>query len=131
MRIKQTTLFVFAFATTMAAFGQKPTCASLQTGSFKVYSKESGTTLIERTRKIQTEKNEFMGYEMVFDITWIDECTYLLKPKKLIKGDPVILGNGKNVLKTRIKEISENTYVAEASSNFSDMVFDITVEILK
>ena len=56
---------------------------------------------------------------MVFDIVWIDECTYELRPKKLIKGDPSIMGDGTHVLKTRIKEISKNSYTAETSANFN------------
>ena len=94
-------------------------------------TKESGTTFIKRTEKLQTEKNDDLGYEMVFDIVWIDECTYELRPKKLIKGDPSIMGDGTHVLKTRIKEISNNSYTAETSANFNPGTFNFVVEIIK
>ena len=113
------------------SIGQKPTCLSLHEGKFKVTTKESGTTFITRTVKTQIEENSSMGYIVVFDITWVDECTYELRPKELIKGDPVIMGNGKSVLKTRIKGISNKSYIAETSANFSDSILDFEVEIIK
>jgi len=116
---------------TLTVLGQKPTCKSLHTGSFKIFTKETGTTFIKRTEKLQTEINDDLGYEIIFDITWINECTYELRPKKLIKGDPSIMGDGKDVLKTRIKEISNNTYVAETSANFNSGIKDFVVEIIR
>jgi hypothetical protein len=132
MKIKHTiclTLLALIIAST--ALAQKPACKSLHVGSFKVSTKESGTTLIKRTEKHQIEKNDDLGYEVIFDITWIDECIYELRPKLLIKGDPSIMGDGTFVLKTKIKEISDNGYVAETSANFSPGVFDFVVEIIK
>ena len=116
---------------TLTILGQKPTCKSLHTGSSKVFTKEAGTTFIKRTEKLQTEKNDDLGYEIIFDIVWINECTYELRPKKLIKGDPSIMGDGTHVLKTRIKEISNNSYIAETSANFNPGIFDFVVEIIK
>ena len=126
------TLFILLFFAGMnlALFGQTRDCKSLHTGSFKVFTKESGTTYIKRTKTQQVEKNEDLGYEIIFDITWIDDCTYELRPKELIKGDPAIMGNGKNVLKTKIKEISGGKYIAETSANFADGIFDFVVEII-
>ena len=131
MKIKPGFLTLLTLLITLTAFGQKPTCKSLHTGSFKVSTKESGTTLIKRTEKYQIEKNDDLGYEVIFDITWIDECIYELRPKKIIKGDPSIMGNGTNVLKTKIKKISDNSYIAETSANFSEGKFDFVVEIMK
>lgn len=112
-------------------FGQKPTCKSLQQGSFKIVSKETGTTFIKRTDKEQIEKNETLGYEVIFSIKWLDECTYELRPKKLIKGDPSIMGDGTHFVKTKIKEISNKTYVAETTASFSDQTVDFVVDIVK
>jgi len=127
----KTLLFLSLFlGANVISVGQTRDCKSLHTGSFKVFTKESGTTYIKRTKKYQTEKNDNLGYEVVFDITWIDECTYELRPKELIKGDPSIMGNGQNVIKTKIKEISDNKYIAETSANFSDVIMDFVVEII-
>ena len=131
MNIKPGFLTLLTLIITLTAFGQKPTCKSLHTGSFKVSTKEAGTTLIKRTEKYQIEKNDDLGYEVIFDIAWIDECIYELRPKKLIKGDPSIMGDGTHVLKTKIKKISDNSYIAESSANFSEAKFDFVVEIMK
>lgn len=116
---------------TLSVFGQKPTCKSLRTGSFKIITKEGGTTFIKRTKKNQIEKNDDLGYEIIFDIKWINKCSYELRPKKLIKGDPSIMGDGTHVLKSTIKEITNNTYVAETSANFYPAIVDFVVEIIK
>ena len=115
----------------LTASAQKPTCKSLHTGSFKIFTKESGTTYIKRSEKIQTEKNDDLGYEIIFDIVWIDECTYELRPKKLIKGDPWVMGDGTHVLKVRIKEISNYTYIAHTTASFNPGSFEFVVDILK
>lgn len=109
---------------------QNPPCKSLHTGTFKITTEETGTTFITRNDTLQTEENTFLGYKIIFDITWIDDCTYDLRPKKLIKGDPWILGDGKNVLRTRIKNITSKSYTAETSSNFDDGVINFEVEII-
>ncbi len=126
--ISLTCLFVMLAPVVSA---QQPTCKSLHTGSFKVFTKETGTTYINRTKKEQIERNDDLGYEVIFDIKWINDCTYELRPKKLLKGDPAIMGDGTNVLKTRMKDISTKGYVAETSSNFDTLVIDIKVEIVR
>lgn len=129
MLIRILFLAIFSFFA-LILFAQKPTCKSLQRGNFKVVSQDAGTTFIKRTDKEQIEKNEALGYEIIFSIKWLDECTYVLRPKKLIKGDPSIMGDGTHFVKTKIKEISNKTYVAETSASFSDQVVDFVVDIL-
>ncbi len=111
-------------------FGQDPTCMSLHEGTFKVITKETGTTFISRSTKYQTEENSFLKYKVIFDITWVDDCTYELRPKRIIEGDPAIMGSGKNVLRTRIKSITNKSYTAETSANFSLGTTDFKVEII-
>ena len=131
MNFKLTLLTILLQIFTLTVLGQKPACKSLHTGSFKIFTEESGNTLINRTEKLQTEKNDNLGYEIIFDIVWINECTYELRPKKLIKGDPAIMGDGTHVITTRIKNISNKSYLAETSANFSDAIFDFEVEIMR
>lgn len=130
MRLK---LIVFIFLAQFCLLGiqaQKPTCKSLHIGSFKVTSAESGTTFIKRGQKEQIEKNDFLGYEVVFDIKWLDECTYELRPKKLIKGDPSIMGNGNDFVRTKIKNITAKGYTAETTASFSPGSADFEVQII-
>lgn len=124
-------LIFFTQILVITTSAQLPTCKSLHTGTFRISTRETGTTFIVRTEKQQTEKNDELGYEVIFDIKWIDDCTYELRPKKLIKGDPVIMGDGTNVLKTRMKNITAMGYVAETSSNFDTLIVDFKVEIVR
>ena len=123
-------ILLIAIGFNLTSFSQKAACRSLREGTFKVTTKESGTTLIRRTKKLQIEENAFLKYKLIFDITWINDCVYELRPKELIEGDPAILGDGKNVLTVRIKSINKKSYVAETSANFSNGVVDFEVEIL-
>lgn len=115
---------------THAASAQTVTCTSLHEGMFKVTDQATGVTLITRTKKYQTEENDFLGYKVVFNITWTDDCTYELRPKEVIKGDPSIMGNGKNVLITHIKQVTDKSYIAECSSNFFNGTTDFEVDIM-
>ena len=131
MNLKLNLLAFFTLASTLHLHAQVTTCKSLHNGSFKIFDKESGTTYIKRTETSQTETNKEMGYEMIFDVKWIDDCTYELRPKKLIKGDPAIIRDGKGVLTTMIKTINETNYIAETTSNFSDQKLTFVVKIIK
>lgn len=124
-------LIFFTQILVITTSAQLPTCKSLHTGTFRISTRETGTTFIVRTEKQQTEKNDELGYEVIFDIKWIDDCTYELRPKKLIKGDPAIMDDGTNVLKTRMKNITAMGYVAETSSNFDTLIVDFKVEIVR
>ena len=105
-------------------------CKSVQTGTFKVVTKESGTTYIKRTPTEHTEKNDELGYEVIFDIKWINECTYELRPKKVIKGDPSIMGDGTNFVRVKIRDITAKTYIAETTASFTPATMEFLVEIL-
>ena len=106
-------------------------CKSVQTGTFKVVTKESGTTYVKRTPTEQTEKNDELGYEAVFDIKWINECTYELRPRKVIKGDPSIMGDGTNFVRVKIKDITAKTYIAETTASFTPATMEFLVEIVE
>ena len=121
---------LFTIGVSQTSFSQINTCHSLHEGAFRVVTKETGTTVIKRTKKLQIEENTFLNYKVVFDITWINDCVYELRPKEIIKGDPAIFGDGKNVLTVRIKSINKRNYIAETSANFSNGIVDFEVEIL-
>ena len=131
MNIKLGLLTIFLLVSSITIFSQTPSCKSLHNGSFKIFDKDAGNTYIKRTDNVQTETNEKMGFEMTFDVKWVDDCTYELRPKKLIKGDPSMFGDGKGVLTTKIKTINETNYIAETTSNFSDQTLTFVVKIIK
>jgi hypothetical protein len=127
--MKSLFILLFFLATNLAIFAQTPDCKPLHTGTFKLVDEKSGTTYIKRTDKLQIEKNDILGYEVIFDIKWIDDCTYELRPKEVIKGDPAIMGNGNHVLTTTIKEISGKKYITQSSANFFHGVYVFVIEI--
>lgn len=131
MTSKQIFLVAFFQVAMLTTFAQKLACKSLHIGSFKVFTKESGTTYIKRTPTQQFETNDDLGYKIIFSIKWIDQCTYELRPQKLLKGNPLIMGNGKDYVRTRIKDITSTGYTAETSSSFSEAIVDFTVEIVR
>lgn len=126
------TLFIilFLFVTAQISFGQTKDCNPLHTGTFKLVSKTSGTTIIKRTEKLQVEENADMGVKMIFDITWVDECTYELRAKEVVKGDPVFMGKKGDFMTVRIKEIKAKSYIAVTTANFADFVLESEIEIL-
>jgi hypothetical protein len=67
---------------------------------------------------------------VIFDIKWIDKCTYELKPKKVIKGDPFIMGDGTNFVRVKIREITAKNYIAETTASFTPETMEFLVEIL-
>ncbi|MBS1732650.1 MAG: hypothetical protein JST02_05080 [Bacteroidetes bacterium] len=111
--------------------GQKITCQSLHIGTFKSISKEFGTTLITRTKNDQTEENKKLGYKLIYDLFWISDCTYELRLKKVIKGDPALMQESKFVLTIKIKQIKKNSYITENRSTYSDKISTHEIMILK
>ena len=70
-----------------------------------------------------------MGLEIILDLNWIDECTYELKPKKLIKGDPSIMINPRT-LRTAIRNVTKGAYEAESTMEGTDQSMFYHVEII-
>ena len=131
MIAKKIILVIAVTLTSLVTTAQTSGCTKFHTGSFIIESEEAGITKITRTENQQVEINEKFGYEVIFDLTWIDPCTYELRPKQLIKGDPAIMGEEGNMIKTRIKDITADGYTAETSANFSDFVMDFVVKVVK
>lgn len=100
------------------ACSQTMRCKELHTGKFKLNSKETGVTLIIRTHTQQLEENEKLGVKMIFDVVWVNACTYELHPKKVLQGDPSYMGKPGDYMTVVIKEIKEHSYISETTSNF-------------
>ena len=128
--MKRVIILTFLLAISYTIFGQNLACSSLRKGTFKLTSKVSGTTIISRTDSLQIEENIEHGFKAVFDITWINPCTYELRAKEIIKGDPSLLGNKGDVITVQIKEIKNKSYVIETKANFSDLVLTTEIEVL-
>lgn len=80
--MKKNLLFLlFLFVITTFSYSQN--CKNYKNGKFKLADKELGVTyIIERKGNLQTERK--VGEERIldFNVTWIDDCTYILKSSK-------------------------------------------------
>ncbi|NJB71163.1 tetratricopeptide (TPR) repeat protein [Saonia flava] len=95
---------------------QTNNCSSVKVGSFKTVDDWSGETLITRTKKYQIEENKEHGYKLKLKVTWIDDCTYQLKPiKDLLNSSSSELP--KMILTCKIIEIIEDGYIQVSTTN--------------
>ena len=112
-------------------FAQKPDCKLIHEGKFRIVDSLSGITIITRTKDFQVEENSGMGVKMIFDIKWIDDCTYELRPKEVVKGDQALMGNKGDFMTTHVKEVKTNSYIGVTTANFADFIKEWEVEMLK
>lgn len=91
-------------------------CSSIKTGRFKIEDERVGNTFIERTKKFQIEENPKTGYKIKLKVTWIDECTYQLKPLEYLQN-PNNEDLPTMILTCTITELTENGYVQISSSD--------------
>ncbi len=95
-------------------------CSSIKTGKFKIVDELSGLTEIERNSDFQIEENKKLNYKLKLSVTWIDNCTYVLKPvEDLLNPDNNDLP--KMVLTCKIVEMTDNGYVQISTSNIDKM----------
>ena len=127
MKIFISVILLSVFSTGLQA--QERGCKSIRDGKFRVLSNEIGVTNISRSGNIQREDMPDIGVTMLFDVNWIDECTYTLKPKKILKGNPALLMKNL-VITVKVKELNKNSYIAETTMNITDLVQEFKMEIL-
>ena len=125
--MKTSLLIILLLSANSLLFGQAQNCKPLHKGKFRLVSGD--TTMIERTKKLQIE--ESADVKMIFDLTWVDDCTYELRARQLLKGDPKYAPKEGQVIRVRIKEIKTNSYICESTSNYSDLVLESEIEILR
>jgi hypothetical protein len=109
----------------------KKSCQSLHEGNFKGISDKYGTTIITRTKQLQIEENNDLGYKLVFAVNWIDDCSYELRLKEILKGDSAFKRGFNNVIKIRVMEIKENSYISENTCSSCDTTTSHEIRIVK
>ena len=122
-------MFLFIFLShSLITFAQEKDCKFLHDGKFRLVGK-AGTTIITRDKKVQVEENADMGVVVIYDIKWINDCTYELSFKQLIKGDPSIAGKKGDVLPVHINEIKSKSYIAVTTANFTKQSIEREIEV--
>lgn len=102
--------------TIIASGLQAQSCKSVQQGKFKIRDNNSSITVITRNENYQIEENKTLKIKMAFDINWIDDCTYELRPYKMLEGDPSYFVK-EMVITTVIKQVKKYGYEAVCSNN--------------
>ena len=117
-------LFVLFVFLTGNAFTQDLDCAQFKNGKFMIVDPENGNSYINRQGNTQTETGDGSGLELLFDVVWLNECTYTLKIKEVFKNPkniPLLL---EMVLTVEIIETKENSYVQRSTSDMFEMVLE-------
>ncbi|RSK37120.1 hypothetical protein [Hymenobacter metallilatus] len=112
-----------------AQVARKPACQTVHTGQFRLSSSKSSTD-IRRTDSTQYEVNQQDGIELVFKVRWLDDCTYELYDKQLLKGPEKYRGQPTDVLRVHIMGVTARKYKAVATSNFSDLQLPVEIDIV-
>lgn len=103
-------------------------CKSVQLGKFKIHNEKTGVTFISRTDNYQIEENKTLDIKMMFTIVWIDDCTYELRPYKLLSGNPRFFIKD-IIITTVITEVKKHGYKAVCSNNLYTGTQTYIVEI--
>jgi len=106
-------------------------CKKHHKGKFKISSEETGITIIKRRRKKQIETDDKKTYKSVSEIVWISDCVYELRNGRLIKGPEFLRGKPTDVFRVEILEVSSKKMTVRTTANFSDLVRDTELIILR
>ena len=112
-------------------YGQVNSCKDLHEGIFKLTTPESGTTEITRNKNTQTELNDVLGVSIIYYVRWIDDCTYELRVKKLLRGDQMYALKKGNVIICKISNFNQHSYTVNTSTNFSDFKIEFEMQIVR
>lgn len=105
--------------------GQEINCEKFHVGKFRHVSDVSGTTEIVRTKNTQTEVNEKLKVKAVYDIRWIDDCTYEISNKRIVSEKKKTDKDEMNfILNVKILRSEGNKIFVSYTSNLSDDVYE-------
>lgn len=102
------------------AISQAVDCASVREGTFTLVDIQVGNSTLIRDGQYQYEIQDGSTDTTVFEVTWVDSCTYTLKPTaETLTKNP---NWPKNLLLTfAIREVNEKGYTFEANNNLFPM----------
>lgn len=100
-------------------FGQTMNCSVFKNGTFTIKDSVVGNTFISRYENKQSEKLSGRKDTTTYFVSWLDNCTYTLRPTEAtFKIYPFLPKDA--LLTVKIIEVKENSYVQISSSNFYD-----------
>lgn len=120
-------LIIVLSSFTLLSFAQTNNCAKFKNGTFKM-TYNGLTAIIKRNGNYQHEETVNPKMSVSFDVTWLDDCHYTLKPREdLFKQFPRTPKNA--LINVTITATSKNSYTQSSKSNFTKNV--ITGEMIK
>jgi len=108
---------LFIFFVQISLLAQQPNCKIFRNGTFKTTVPGFGTATITRDGKTQTEVSD-KGVKMVFDVYWISDCIYTLKPQKVYSEKYKFPVDA--LLTVTITKTTKTSYFQSSTSNFSN-----------
>jgi hypothetical protein len=106
-------------------------CKKVRKGVFKLVTPGHGTMVVTRTPTKQIESNDSTGYKASFDMVWNDNCSYILRNRKILSGNSRSEWKLNYEIKIDILEVTDTTYKAHFSCNFSNYATDFQLEIVE
>ena len=113
-------LWIFFMLVCAGASAQKPTdCSRFKTGVFKM------TYGGKETRIVRTANKQFQYFDnekipLVYNIKWVDDCSFTLTPEKPIANKPGIPPNA--MMMMQIVKTTKNSYTQITTANFTRQI---------
>jgi hypothetical protein len=106
-------------------------CKRFKTGKFYIDDSLSGRTLIERYDSVQLETIVDHHVKIELRIKWVNDCTYILTLKKIIKDpeDYTRDWDKSLILTSTITSITGNSYLQTTTGNLNSNV--IVFKVIK
>ena len=124
-------LFILFIFLTGNAFTQDLDCSRFKNGKFVIEDAEAGNSYITRNGNTQTETGGGSGLELLFDVVWLNECTYTLKVKEVLSNPKNLSIPFEMVLTVEIIEVKENSYIQKSTSDMFDLVLESEMIVVK
>src|SRR6185503_2765830 len=114
---KVTFLILYFLIFTASAFSQVLTCSDIKNGVFISFSKTNGSrSVYTRTGEVQKELNTSTKETILWDVEWIDDCSYYLKYNSGLEDNPKkeLDKIKKHKILIKILSVSQNYYVFQS-----------------
>jgi len=85
-------------------------CEDFRTGKF-TYTVMDSNWVVERNDSLQTEYCEELGVNMELKISWINQCTYMLKFNRFLQNEAGFPSNEKHVVHSTIISSGKDHFI--------------------
>lgn len=90
---------------------------------------EGHYTYLERKGPYQIETSSLDSSEVQYRVSWLDDCTYVLFNRKILKGEDKYPHKPSDSLTVTITNVTDSYYESVITSNFADMKLEAKIFI--